>query len=130
MLSSLTDWSIQTVAVANAILAWVAGMVHSWAATRVIGWLRRMFMFIAFLAFFYSLAYWWLFINPDRGGEWSAFLRPFGIVTWVIAWGIEPILLVKYLENRGKELEQMAKYRISRARLEHGINLDGDPDVD
>lgn len=121
---SVSDWSIQTVAVANAVLAWGAAMVHSWAATHVIGWLRRLFIIIASLGFFYSLAYWWLFINPERGADWSNFLRPFGIITWIVAWGIEPILLVKYLENRGKDIEQLALNRVIQAHEESGVDVD------
>lgn len=120
------DWPVQSIAALNALLAWIAAMVHSWAATRVIGWLRKMFIGIAGLAFFYSLSYWWLFLNPDRGADWSEFLRPFGIITWVIAWGIEPVILVRYLENRGKDLERLAALRIKEAQARHGVMLDDD----
>ena len=115
------DWSVQSVALGNALLAWVAGMVHSWAAAHTSGWLRRMFVAIAALAFFYSLAYWWLFWNPDRGGDWSDFLRPFGLITWIVAWAVEPVVLVRYLVNRASELKLKGERAILDAKYEAGM---------
>ena len=109
-------WTIEAIAAVNAILAWVAAMVHAWAASKTSGYLRKMFVVIASLALFYSLAYWWLFFFPDRGEEWSNFLRPFGIVTWVVAWSVEPLILIKYLSNRANELEHKAGELADRAK--------------
>lgn len=110
MLSFLTtDWSLQTVAALNAVLAWSAACVHFWAASKTSGLLRKMFVAIASLATFYSVAYWWLVFNVERGAEWSDFLRPFGIFTWIVAWSIEPIVLVTYLSRRGDEIVKKAQ---------------------
>ena len=110
MLALFTDgWSLSVIAVTNAVLAWVAAIVHGWAAYKTSGLLRKMFISISSLAFFYSLAYWWLAFNPSRGGDWSDFLRPFGIFTWVVAWAIEPIVLVTYLGRRGDEIVHKAQ---------------------
>lgn len=109
MLAILTSgWSLQAVAVTNAILAWFAACVHMWAGYKTSGHLRKMFLGIAGLATFYSFAYWWLAFNPESGGEWSDFLRPFGIFTWVIAWAIEPIVLVHYLQKRAERIVKRA----------------------
>ena len=118
------DWSIQSIAATNAIAAWAAAMVHTWAAINVMGWLRKMFVTIACLAFFYSLAYWWLFLNPDRGADWSDFLRPFGIITWAVAWGIEPVVLVRYLTRRGQQIEQLGKARLAQSVEQSGVDPD------
>jgi hypothetical protein len=100
----LGGWSLAAIAVTNAVLAWVAAVVHMWAASRTSGLLQKMFIGIASLAFFYSLAYWWLAFNTDRSADWSNFLRPFGVLTWVIAWSVEPLILVTYLNRRGEEI--------------------------
>lgn len=121
MTLELTD--VQYIAAGNAIAAWAAAMVHSWAAINISGWLRKMFVAIACLAFFYSLSYWWLFLNPDRSGDWSNFLRPFGIATWIIAWGIEPVVLVRYLTKRGQQIERMGKERLAQSVERAGVDL-------
>ena len=92
----------------NAVLAWGASMTHVWAAVNTSGWLRRMFMGISALALLYSFSYWWLFFNPGRVSEWSNFLRPFGILTWVVAWSLEPVVLVLYLRRQGYRIVRMA----------------------
>lgn len=117
MLALFTQgWSLQGVAALNASLAWLAACVHGWAAYKTSGLLRKMFVAIASLAFFYCLSYWWLFLNPDRGSDWSDFLRPFGIFTWIIAWAIEPVVLVTYLNRRGSEIVQKAENAAEKAR--------------
>jgi ribose/xylose/arabinose/galactoside ABC-type transport system permease subunit len=106
----LTDgWTARTVSAANAVLAWIACIAHLYAASSTSGAIRKMFMTIGTLALFYSFAYWWLFLNPLRVNEWSDFLRPFGIVTWVMAWAVEPIVLVSYLERSGRRLQRAAQ---------------------
>ena len=126
MISWLTDgWDITLVAGINAFFAWVAGMIHVWAAVHTSRWLRKMFITIASLAFFYSLAYWWLFWNPGRGEEWSSFLRPFGIITWFVAWAIEPVVLVRYLNKAAADLPRKAERAIKEARQTAGVDLDG-----
>ena len=116
MLALFTDgWSLQAIAAINAVLAWAAACVHAWAAYKTSGLLRKMFLSIAGLATFYSFAYWWLFFNPTEGGAWSDFLRPFGIFTWVIAWAIEPVVLVTYLNRRGQQIVDLAHKRAVEA---------------
>jgi len=111
-----SGWSLQAIAALNAILAWFAACVHGWAAFSTSGHIRKMFLGIAGLAFFYSLAYWWLFLFPDRSGEWSDFLRPFGIFTWVIAWAIEPVVLVHYLKRRADNIISKAQVEADRVK--------------
>ena len=102
-------WSLTAIAVSNAILAWVAACVHGWAAYKTSGHIRQMFISIAALATFYSFAYWWLAFNTDRSADWSNFLRPFGIFTWVVAWAFEPIVLVHYLQRSGNKIVAQAQ---------------------
>ena len=106
---------ITVLVAANALLAWAAGCAHIYGAINTSGWLRRMFTVIAALAWMYSLSYWWLFFHPDKPVEWSNFLRPIGIVTWVVAWGIEPILLVHYLRKQGDKMWAKAERVVSEA---------------
>lgn len=122
MLGLLIDWfrslwsepQIQWVAFLNALLAWAAGVIHIWAAVKTSGWLRTMFITIASLALFYSLAYWWLFFNPLRGGEWSQFLRPVGFATWGFAWMVEPVILIRYLQRVSDNIVSQAKKAAAR----------------
>jgi hypothetical protein len=100
---------IPPLVVANAVLAAGAGCAHIYGACHTSGWLRRLFTTIAALAFMYSASYWWLLSNPDKPQEWSNFLRPIGVVTWVVAWGIEPIILVHYLKRMGREMWRKAE---------------------
>lgn len=121
MLATLfPDWQDGTVQISmvNAFLSWGAGMAHIYGAVNTSGWLRRMFLLIAGLALFYSLAYWWLVWNPTRGTEWSEFLRPWAVFTWVIAWGIEPIVLVRYLGKRSRFLIQQGHDQVQKSKLE------------
>ena len=119
MLSALffDGWSLTAVAATNASLAWFAACVHGWAAYKTSGHLRRMFLAIAGLATFYCFAYWWLAFNVDRSADWSNFLRPFGIFTWVIAWAIEPVILVRYLNRRGEQLVKRAEVEAEKAKV-------------
>lgn len=110
MIGFLTDgWTDQAVSAANGFLAWIAFLAHIYAASKTSMWLRKMFMGIGALALFYSCAYWWLFFNPERVVEWSNFLRPFGVLTWIIAWAVEPLVLLIYLQRSGASIRQRAE---------------------
>ena len=110
MLGFFTDgWSLVAVSYCNFFLAAVAATVHGWAAYNTSGHLRRMFLTIAGLASFYSISYLWLALNPERVSDWSNALRPIGIFTWVIAWAIEPVILVAYLKKRGRQIVEHAQ---------------------
>ena len=117
MIAFLTDgWTQQSISAINAVLAWMAFVTHVYAASKTSGHLRRMFMTIAGLALFYSFAYWWLFANPDRVAEWSDFLRPIGVLSWVAAWTIEPIVFIRYLKRTGQLIEKDAEESAHRSR--------------
>lgn len=126
MIAFLTDgWSAQAISAVNAVLALLAFATHVYAASKTSGHLRRMFMTIAGLAMFYAAAYWWLFYNPTRVNEWSDFLRPVGVLSWIAAWTIEPVVFVRYLSKSGRNIrvkaeEQAAigKERIDRSERE------------
>lgn len=110
MIAFLTDgWSAQGISAVNGVLAWLAFLTHVYAASKTSGHLRHMFMTIACLALFYAFAYWWLFFNPDRVNEWSDFLRPFGVFSWIAAWTIEPIIFICYLQRSGRHLKEVAE---------------------
>lgn len=110
MMAFLTDgWTDQAISAANAVFAWVACCAHIYAASKTSGNVRKMFMLIGTLALFYSFAYWWLFFNPERIVEWSNFLRPFGVFTWVVAWAVEPVVMVHYLTSTGRKIEHRAR---------------------
>ena len=110
MIAFLTDgWSAQGISALNGALAWMAFLTHVFAASRTSGHLGHMFMTIACLALFYAFAYWWLFFNPERVVEWSNFLRPFGVISWIAAWTIEPIVFILYLQKSGRHLTEVAE---------------------
>ena len=92
----------------NAIGAWLAAMAHVYAATNVSGHLRRLFITIASLALLYSIAYWVLFFELVGVQEWSNFLRPWGIITWGVAWAVEPVVFIHYLKRLGGNMEARA----------------------
>lgn len=125
---------IVTSVVLNAVMAWVAGMSHMYAASVVEGKLRWTFLSIGTLAFFYSLAYWWLLVNPDNVEQWSDFLRPFGIITWVLAWTVEPFVLVHYLKGHASDIEARAARlveKVARETAERRLrDLNAEHDVD
>ena len=86
----------------NAIGAWIAGCAHIYAAVHVTGHMRKLFMAIVSLAWLYSAAYWVLFFELVSVEVWSDFLRPFGIITWGLAWAIEPLAFVAYQKQRAR----------------------------
>lgn len=102
----------------NAILAWVAGMAHIYAAVHTSRWLRGLFISVAALALFYSFGYWWLVFNPERVSDWSNFYRPYGQVTWIIAWSLEPFIIVYYLRRLAYGLIGNAQKAVGEAREE------------
>lgn len=121
MIAFLTDgWSAQAISAINAVLALTAFATHVYAASKTSGHLRHMFMAIAGLAMFYSAAYWWLFYNPERVNEWSDFLRPFGVISWVAAWTIEPVVFVRYLTRSGHIIKARAEEQaaVGRERID------------
>ena len=79
--------------------------------------MRLMFITIGSLALFYSFAYWWLFFNPDRVLEWSNLLRPVSIFAWAIAWTIEPIVIIKYMQGQGRWVVRAAEHEAAKARV-------------
>lgn len=117
MLALLIDgWSEQLVSATNAVLAWVACVAHIYAASKTSGKLRLMFIGIGSLALFYSFAYWWLFWNPESVLGWSNFLRPISIFAWVLAWAIEPVVIIRYLQRSGREVIEHARSEAEDAR--------------
>ena len=97
---------------ANALLAWCAAMTSFWAASHSPGMVRKLFVTIGTLALFYSFAYWWLVFDPTIVREWSNLLRPVGIVTWLIAWTIEPIVIVKQRHVDAREVEAIGHRKL------------------
>jgi len=110
VIAFLTDgWTDEIISAANAVLAWVACCAHIYAASRTSGKLRAMFIGIGSLALFYSFAYWWLFFNPARVEEWSDFLRPISIFAWALAWAVEPVVIIRYLQRQGRTIVRVAE---------------------
>ena len=97
------------VELANALGAWTAGCAHIYAAIHVSAHLRRLFIVIAAMAWLYSIAYWVLFFELVSVRDWSDFLRPLGVITWGVAWAIEPIVFVYYMRRRGEGLIRQAE---------------------
>ena len=109
----------------NTVLSFFAALVHLWAGWKTSHSLRYLFWTIAALAFFYSMAYWWLLWNLDRAEVWSRIVRPAGIASWLIAWSLEPIIMVLWLQRRAKEIEARGKQALDEVAEKHGIDLDG-----
>lgn len=64
-----------------------AVVVNLYAGTHIVSrvpgsWLRHALLFSAFLALVYHVGYWWLILDPDP--SWSRFMRPIGIVAWLM----------------------------------------------
>ena len=92
------------VGVINMVGAFAAFGINSWAAMHMSGWLRRMFNVIAGLALFYALAYFWLVLHLDQVKVWSDFLRPVGLVSWVVAWCLEPIIITREMRKHSRKM--------------------------
>ena len=103
-----------TVALVNTVGAFTAFGINSWAAWHMSGWLRRMFNVIAGLALFYSAAYLWLVLHLDKVQVWSDFLRPIGLITWIVAWCLEPIIITRELRKRGNRMQRQATEVVER----------------
>lgn len=110
MIAFLADnWDDRLISAINASAAWFACCVHIYVASKFSGHLRLLFMSIGALALFYSLSYWWLFWNPEKVVAWSDFLRPIGIVTWMVAWAVEPFIIYRYMNAQGKKIVKQAE---------------------
>jgi len=118
LLGFLTDgWSDRAITAVNAVMAWGACVAHIYAASKTSRRLRLMFVTIGSLALFYSFAYWWLFFNPDRVEEWSNMLRPISIFAWAIAWMIEPLVIIRYMQGQGRWVVRAAEHEAAKARV-------------
>ena len=111
--------AIVTVTFMNVIGASIAFGVNLWASIRLPGKIRWMFQAIASLALVYCVAYFWLLFNPDKVEVWSDFLRPLSILTWVVAWAIEPVLIVREFERRAKEIISQVEHFAERTERLH-----------
>ncbi len=106
LLVEVTEPGTVAVGVVNGVLASAAAATLTYAAAKTIEWLRGLFLVMAALAEFYATAYFWLAINPHRSADWSAFLRPFGILTWAVAWIIPPIFILRDRQKRAGQLRR------------------------
>lgn len=57
--------------------------------------LRSTFAAGGVLASIYSGAYVWLAMNFERAREWSALIRPVGLVTWLVVWILPPMISMR-----------------------------------
>lgn len=119
LLVEVTEPGTVEVAVVNGALAAAAAATLTYAAAKTIEWLRGLFLVMAALAEFYATAYFWLAINPDRSADWSAFLRPFGVLTWVVAWIIPPIFILHDRQRRAGQLQRSIDEVLAEDRQGH-----------
>lgn len=108
------------VVVVNMFGAATAGAVNVWAAWRTTAWISRTFLGIATLSFTYAFSYFWLSFHMDNAAEWSAVMRPISILSWGVAWAIEPIVLVRYLDKKATEMQSFAVQKIVDATTNSG----------
>lgn len=108
------------IVVVNMVGAAIAGAVNMWAAWRTTAWIGRVFLGIATLSLTYAFSYFWLSFHMDKVAEWSAVMRPISILTWGVAWAIEPIVLVRYLDRKASEMQMSAIQKIVEATSNSG----------
>lgn len=108
------------VAVINALAAAGAGTVNVWAAWKTTGWISRIFLGIAGLSFTYMFSYAWLAFHIDAAADWSAVMRPISIISWGVAWAVEPIVLVSYMNKKAVEIQRSAVQKIVEVRHGNG----------
>lgn len=108
------------VVIVNALGAFSAAVVNMWAAWRTNGWVSRVFLGIAGLSLTYMFSYAWLSFHMESAADWSAVMRPISIITWGVAWAIEPIVLVRYINAKAVEIQRSAVQKIVDVRHGNG----------
>lgn len=79
-------WFELTVVWVSIGLSAVAGCTLFLAARHAIPEMRATFAAAGVLASIYCGSYIWLAFNFERSKEWSALLRPVGMLSWLVAW--------------------------------------------
>jgi len=104
----LQDWATW-LALSGALTAFA---VNVWASTKVIQEIRWLFVSIASLSLVYAVAYVVLLADIVTVATWSNFLRPIGLISWLIAWSIEPYLLVRYAQKKAHSIGKLAEEKL------------------
>ena len=58
-------------------------------------------------------------VNGARSADWSAFLRPFGVLTWAVAWIIPPIFILHDRQKRAGQLQRSIDEVLAEDRQGH-----------
>lgn len=63
------------------------------------------------------LGYVWLLNHPTRGGDWSATMRPVGMLSWMFGpWIAFPIALEYQMKRRAKKMKQKTAKLLKEVR--------------
>lgn len=84
-MTSAQWWDLIVVWVSIGLSA-TAGVTLFLAARHSLPELRATFAGAGVLASIYCGSYVWLAMNFERSKEWSALMRPVGMLSWLVAW--------------------------------------------
>jgi hypothetical protein len=76
-------------------LSGIAAVVLFLAARHALPEMRATFAAAGVLASIYCGSYVWLAFNFERAAEWSALLRPVGMLAWPVAWTLPAVISMR-----------------------------------
>lgn len=71
------------------------------AARHTLPELRAVFAAAGVLASIYCGSYVWLAFNFERAKDWSALMRPVGMLSWLVAWTLPAVISMKVARKLG-----------------------------
>ena len=85
----------QLVAIISLVLSAGAALMLARAAWHGIPDFRVAFAASAAWAAVYCVSYVWLSMHPQRAADWSAVMRPVGMMSWAVAWALPGAISVR-----------------------------------
>lgn len=76
-------------------LSAIAAVTCMLAARHALPEMRGTFAACAVLASIYCGSYVWLAFNLERAKDWSALMRPVGMIAWVVAWTLPAVISMR-----------------------------------
>jgi hypothetical protein len=100
------------VVIVNLIFSGVAVATNLWAGRHSSGYLRLLFAGTSFLSAVYFGSFFWLVFNMDQAATWSAWLRPVGMLSWLVAWTAPPWVIVNHHTRFSRRLVDDARRKL------------------
>jgi hypothetical protein len=94
-----------------------------YAAVHTSKGLRTLFVLIGTLALVYGVSYVWLYLHLEAAEKWSEIMRPIGLASWLMAWTLEPIVMVRWIRRHGREIECRVDETIKQVQEDSGVEF-------